>query len=54
MLDDRIISFDSVRLELNISDPFIKPLGRKLVENISRGMGLMSITKSKMIVTQPI
>ena len=47
LLDDGIISLDYVRSELNISDPFTKPLGRKLVENTSRGMGLMSITKSQ-------
>ena len=54
LLDDGIISLDYVRPELNISDPFTKPLGRKLVENTSRGMGLMSMTESKMIVTQPM
>jgi len=47
LLDDGIISLNYVRSELNISDPFIKPLGRKLVENTSRGMGLISITKSQ-------
>ena len=46
LLDDRITSLDYVRSELNISDPFTKPLRKKLVENTSRGMGLMSITKS--------
>jgi len=47
LLDDGIISLDYVRSVLNISDPFTKPLGRKLVENTSRGIGLMSITKSQ-------
>ena len=47
LLNDGIISLDYVRSELNISDPFTKPLGRKLVENTSRRMGLMSITKSQ-------
>ena len=46
LLDDGIISLDYVRSELNINDPFTKPLGRKLVENTSWEMGLMSITKS--------
>jgi len=46
-LDDGIISLDYVRSELNISDPFTKSLGRKLVENTSRGMRLISITKSQ-------
>jgi len=47
LLDDGVIPLDYVRSELNISDPFTKPLGRKVVENTSRGMGLMSITKSQ-------
>jgi len=47
LLDDGIISLDYVRSKLNISDPFTKPLGRKLVENTSRGMRFMSITKSQ-------
>jgi len=47
LLDDRIISLDYVRSELNISDPLTKPPGRKIVENTSRGMRLMSITKSQ-------
>ena len=47
MLDDGIISLDYVRSELNISDPFTKPLWRKLVENTSRRMRLMSTTKSQ-------
>ena len=55
LMDDGIISLDYVRSGLNISDPFIKLLRKKLVENTSRGMRLMSITKSqKMIVTQPM
>ena len=47
LLDDGIISLDYMRSEFNISDPFTKPLGRKLVENTSRGMRLMSITKNQ-------
>ena len=47
LLDDGIISPDYVRSELNISDPFTKPLGRKLVENTLKGMRFVSITKSQ-------
>ena len=47
LLDDEIISLDYVRSELNISDLFTKPLGRKLVENTSREMRLISITNSQ-------
>ena len=52
LLDDGIISLGYVRSELNISDPLTKPLRRKLVENTSRGVEYMSITKSKMMVTK--
>ena len=38
LLDGGIISLDYVRSKLNISDPFTKSLGRKLVENTSRGV----------------
>ena len=41
------LSLDYVRSELNISDPFTKLLGRKLVENTSRGMRLMFIQRVK-------
>ena len=37
LLDDGIISLDYVRSELNINDPFTKPLERKLVEIKLRG-----------------
>ena len=30
-----------VRSELNLVDPMTKPLGKKLVSDTSRGMGLM-------------
>ena len=36
-----------VRLELNLVDLLTKPLNKKLVEETSRGMGLMPITEVK-------
>ncbi|KAL6339065.1 hypothetical protein AAG906_024216 [Vitis piasezkii] len=43
----RVISLDFVRSKLNLADPLTKPLNKKLVEETSRGMGLMPITEVK-------
>ncbi|GMI86656.1 hypothetical protein HRI_002334900 [Hibiscus trionum] len=40
LLKDGIISIDYVKSELNLADPLTKPLGRKLIYETSRGMGL--------------
>ena len=45
LLEIRVISLEFVRSELNLADPLTKPLNKKLVEETSRKMGLMSITK---------
>ena len=45
LLDDGVISLNFVRSEVNLADPLTKPLGRKLVYETSRGMGLMPVTK---------
>ena len=37
MLETGVISLDFMRSELNLTDPLIKPLNRKLVEKTSRG-----------------
>ena len=47
LLETWVISLEFVRLELNLVDPLTKPLNKKLVEETSRGMGLMPITKVK-------
>ena len=47
LLETWIISLEFVRLELNLDDLLIKPLNKKLVEETSRGMGLMPITEVK-------
>ena len=36
-----------MRSELNLDDPLTKPLNKKLVEETSRGMGLMPIIEVK-------
>ena len=40
MLSSNIIAKDFVKLELNISDQLTKGLSRKVVLELSRGMGL--------------
>ena len=43
LLKDGIISIDYVKLEVNLVDPLIKPLGIKLILETSSGMGLKPI-----------
>ena len=47
LLKTRVISLEFVRLELNLADHLTKPLNKKLLEETSRMMGLMSITEVK-------
>ena len=47
LLETGVISLEFVRSELNLADPLTKPLNKKLVEETSRGMGLMPITEVK-------
>ncbi|KAL6348087.1 hypothetical protein AAG906_039242 [Vitis piasezkii] len=42
-----VISLEFVRSELNLADLLTKPLNKKLVEETSKGMGLMPLTKVK-------
>ncbi|RVW28420.1 hypothetical protein CK203_115015 [Vitis vinifera] len=42
-----VISLGFVRSELNLTNPLTEPRNKKLVEETSRGMGLMSITEVK-------
>jgi hypothetical protein len=41
LLKDGVISIDYVKSEMNLADPLTKPLGRKMILETSRGMGLM-------------
>jgi hypothetical protein len=43
LLKDGVISIDYVRSEVNLADPLTKPLGRKMINETSRGMGLEPI-----------
>ena len=47
LLQIGVISLGFVRSKLNLVDPLTKPLNKKLVEETSRRMGLMPITKVK-------
>ncbi|KAG8642449.1 hypothetical protein MANES_12G089338v8 [Manihot esculenta] len=43
LLKDETISIDYVKSEVNLADPMTKPLGRKLIDETSRGMRLEPI-----------
>ncbi|KAG8652080.1 hypothetical protein MANES_06G052901v8 [Manihot esculenta] len=43
LLKDRTISIDYMKSEVNLADPLTKPLGRKLIDETSRGMRLEPI-----------
>ena len=45
LLDDAVISPNLVRSKVSLTDSLTKPLGRKLVYETSRGMGLILVTK---------
>ncbi|KAL6345701.1 hypothetical protein AAG906_017440 [Vitis piasezkii] len=47
LLESGVISLEFVKSELNLVNPFTKPLNKKLVEETSRGMGLMPIIEVK-------
>ena len=43
LIKDGTISIDYVKSEVNLADPLTKPLGRKLINETSRGMRLKPI-----------
>ena len=47
LLEFGVVTLDYVKSELNLIDPLIKPLNRRLVVDTSRGIGLMPRTKDK-------
>ena len=47
LLEVGVILLDFVRSELNLANHLTEPLNRKLVEQTSRGMGLLPITEVK-------
>ena len=55
LLDNGVISPNLVRSKVSLTNSLTKPLGRKLVYETSRGMGLMPITKTNNdLLTQPM
>ena len=47
LLETGVISLEFVMSKLNLANPLTKPLNKKLVEETSRGMGLIPITEVK-------
>jgi len=54
LLKSGTISIDYVKLERNLADPFTKPLGRNMILETSRGMGLKPLANKQVTVTQPL
>jgi len=54
LLKSGIISTDYVRSEQNLADPLTKPLGRNMILETSRGMGLKPLANKQVMVTQPL
>ena len=47
LLKDIIISYDYIKLKMNLADPLTKSFGRKMIFEKLRGIKLMLIEKSK-------
>jgi len=48
------ISIDYVKSEWNLADPLTKPLGRNMILETSRGMGLKPLANKQVMETQPL
>jgi len=48
------ISIDYVNSEWNLADPLTKPLGRNMILETSRGMGLKPLANKQVMETQPL
>ena len=48
------ISIDYVKSERNLADPLTKPLGRNMILETSRGMGLKPLANKQVMETQPL
>ena len=54
LLKSGTISIDYVKSEQNLVDPLTKPLGRNMILETSRGMGLKPLANKQVMVTQPL
>ena len=54
LLKSGTISIDYVKSERNLADPLTKPLGRKMILETSRGMGLKPLANKQEMETQPL
>jgi len=48
------ISIDYVNSEQNLADPLTKPLGRNMILETSRGMGLKPFANKQVMETDPL
>jgi len=54
LLKSGTIFIDYVKLERNLADPLTKPLGRNMILETSRGIGLKPLANKQVMVTQPL
>jgi len=54
LLKSGTISIDYVKSIRNLADPLRKPLGRKMILETSRGMGLKPLANKQVMETQPL
>ena len=54
LLKKRTIFIDYVKSERDLADPLTKPLGRNMILETSRGMGLKPLANKQVMETQPL
>jgi len=54
LLKRETISIDYVKPDQNLVDPLTKPLGRNIILETSRGMGLKPLANKQVMETQPL
>jgi len=54
LLKKGTLSIDYVKSEQNLVDPLTKTLGRNMILEISRGMGLKPLANKQVMETQPL
>ena len=54
LLKDGTISIDYVKSEVDLGDHLIKPLGRNMILETLKGMGIKPLENKQVMVTQPL
>jgi len=54
LLKDGTIFIDYVKSEGNLANPLTKPLGRNMILETLRGMGLKPLENKQVMITQPL